>query len=368
MWKLTHRVILKEIFSFFILCVAIFLSLLLIGRFIRLGSTLISLELSLIDILKLTLFLSPFILFFLLPIACMLSVFLTFQRMESDREILVLKSGGVSMYQLLPSPVVFLIFCCVIHMFISFYFMPIGIKRFQRSILDMVKTRTKISIKPGFFNTQIPGLVIYVQNVDRNDDVLKNVIIKKTRTKKEPSLFIIAPQGRIKSDYSQGKILFFLSDGVIYNINPNDWSIIKFGSYSISLDLSNILKKIDLRRDKSELFSWSEINNILKNPEKYSSQFYRKMRVERCKRISLPFACIVLGLFAITLAWIFHGIKRHLGVILMIFMFFVYYGIFSLSLNMGKLGYINPFGSAWLPNLLFLFLTGCLLILVRRVR
>ena len=287
----------------------------------------------------------------------MLAIFMTFQRMEADRELLILKTSGVSIYQLLPAPFIFLILIMAIHIVISFYLMPMGLKKFQNTILDMAKTKTKLSIKPGFFNTEIPNMTIYVQNLDRKRDLLKNILIERKDKSQKSLTVVIAPFGKIETDYKNGRIIFSLNQGVIYNLDFITWNIIEFGRYIIALDLSSILRKIDIRKDKAELFSWSEINYVLDHPEKYSERFYKKMLVEKYKRISLPFACVVLGFFAMSLAWIFYGIKRYVGVLLMIFMFFIYYSVFSFSLNLGKLGYVNPFLSAWLSNFLFLTIT-----------
>ena len=355
MWKRIHRIILKEIFAFFFIVLAIFLFLFITGKFLRLSETLIFLNLSLLDLLKLILYLSPFSLFILFPIGCMLAIFLTFQRMETDREILILKTSGISLYQLLPAPFCFLTFCFLCHLFISLYFMPYGLKNFQKTMLDMAKKKAELSIKPGFFNKEISSMVLYVQDIDRKKGMLKNIFIE--RKDENGSLnFIIAPYGSIDQQTDKlGKIFFSFFKGKIYSIPSGSfdkWNIIEFGRYLIFLDLTDFFKKIEIKKDKSELFFLSEMKKILKNARAHT-KFYRKIEVERYKRFSLPFADFVLGIFAMLLAWIFYGIKRQLGILLMIFVFFLFYSIFSFSLNLGKIGYLSPFWAAWLPDLLF---------------
>ncbi len=372
MWKKVHRIILKEIFAFFLITLAIFLFLFIIGKFLRLSETLIFLNLSLFDVLKLILYLSPFLLFLLFPIGCMLAVFLTFQRMETDKEILILKSSGISFYQLLPAPFCFLTMCLFLHLVISLYLMPYGLKNFQNTLLDMVKKKAELSIKAGFFNKEIPNMVLYAQDINRKKGKLKNIFIERKNKKNGALNLIIAPYGKINQRTDRlGKITFSFFKGKIYNISSESfdkWSIIEFGKYLISLDLTDFFKKIEIKKDKGELFFWSEMKRILKNNKLAHTKFYRKIKVERYKRFSLPFADFVLGIFAMLLAWIFYGIKRQLGILLMIFVFFLFYSIFSFSLNLGKMGYLPPFWAAWLPNFLFFSISFFLFFFSKKVR
>ena len=92
--NLLQRRLFAEFSKVFILSLAILLLFILMGQAMRLRDMLLGLELGLVDTLRLFLYLTPSLLQYVLPVACMLAVFLTFLRMSSDRELIALKAGG----------------------------------------------------------------------------------------------------------------------------------------------------------------------------------------------------------------------------------------------------------------------------------
>ena len=87
--------------------------MLLIGRLFKLKDLLVGQQTSLLDIGKLLVYLSPFLLNLLLPVVCLLSVFLVFLRMGADREITALGASGISPLRLLSAP---FLFCLLVSM------------------------------------------------------------------------------------------------------------------------------------------------------------------------------------------------------------------------------------------------------------
>jgi len=80
----------------------------------------------------------------------------------------------------------------------------------------------------------------------------------------------------------------------------------------------------------------------------------RKVRVEMHKRMVLPLACLVLGVFAVPLASAFEGLKRQYGLVLAMGFFLFYYTILSLAFSLGEAGAVSPGTALWLPNLALL--------------
>ncbi len=117
-----------EILQVFLITLGVFISIILIGRLIQLGKILMSLNISIVDILYLIFYLSPFFLFVLMPVSGMLALFVTFQRMSTDNELVALRSGGISLYNILPCPIFILLIFTGINFFylLSRYFMGHG--------------------------------------------------------------------------------------------------------------------------------------------------------------------------------------------------------------------------------------------------
>ncbi len=362
-FKLIHRLLWRELAVLFLLCLAIFLTLLLLGKMLRLHEVLLSVELSGLDLLQLFLYLSPFFMMLMFPVACMLSMFLAFQRMSSDRELLALRAGGVSLTQILPAPLTFLLLCTALNLFISFYGVSWGMHSFQQTMLDMAQNQARVSLQPGTFNKDIPGLVIYARNVDQSRGELEQVFVRDS-TDQRADLDILAPRGKIATDHEQGKILFTLQDGSLYRKSGQEGEVLNFSSYSLALDLNRLLQDLDLSRDKPKYQSWEELRRLGASTRDQNT--LRTVVVEQHKRVALPGACLVLGLMALPLGWICEGLRRRVGAGLILGMFFMYYALFSFGMGLGETGRLRPGIAVWSPNLLFVLLSGWLFYLAHK--
>jgi lipopolysaccharide export system permease protein len=326
---------------------------------LKLRHVLFTLNLSVLDIVQLFIFLSPFFLMLLIPIAVMVSMFLTMQRMSADREILALRTGGITLPQILPAPLVFLILLTGLSTLISFDGVSWGMQRFQNTLLDMAKTKTQLTLRPGSFNQDFPGFTIYTQKIDKNTGFVQGIFIEDKILGKS-SIQIVAPQGQIMTDYRQGKIFFSLSNGRIYSHNKGGMNILKFSQYKIALDIQKLLGEVDIDKDEPKYMSMDRLRQLLRDPEnqkKRSQEFQRQLEVEHHKRVALPVACFVLGFMALPLGWMFEDVQRHVGAVMILAVFFVYYALFSLGMSLGETGKSDPAIGVWFPNILFAFLS-----------
>jgi len=77
-FSLLHYSILRELALTFLICAASLMSLILISRGLHMRNLFLGLELTAADVALLFIFLTPPFLILVLPISCMVSVFLTF--------------------------------------------------------------------------------------------------------------------------------------------------------------------------------------------------------------------------------------------------------------------------------------------------
>jgi lipopolysaccharide export system permease protein len=234
--------------------------------------------------------------------------------------------------------------------------------RFQHTLLDLAQNKAQLSLQPGVFNRDFPGLVVYARNVDRESGEMKNIFIHDT-TQAKQGVNIVAPSGRVATDHNQGKIYFLLTKGRIYRLAEESMEVLSFSSYRVSLDLSRLLQDVDVDRDEPRYMSWSELSRIAVQPGEWAEkgpEFLRTVQVERHKRWALAIACIVLGLVAFPLGWILDELKRQYGALLIVGVFFAYYAVFSLGIGLGQLGMLPPTIGVWSPNVLFLGLAAAL--------
>jgi len=361
-FKRIYRENIRELISIGTMCLAVFITLLLVGKVLRLRELLVNMDLSLLDIGSLFIYLAPFFLMLLIPIAGMISTFLTFQRMSGDKELMALRAGGISLSQILPAPFLFLLLCAGLTLWVSLFGVSWGMERFQYTLLDLAQNKAQLSLRPGVFNRDFPGLVVYAQNVDRESGELSGIFIHDT-TQEQAGVNIVAPTGRVATDHAQNKIYFLLKNGRMYRLDQDSMDVLTFSSYRVSLDLNRLLNNVNVDRDEPRYMSWTELNQVIEHPEKWTEkgpEFYRSVQVERHKRFVLPVACFVLGLVALPLGWILDELKRQYGAIVIVGVFLAYYAAFSLGISLGQLGLLPTAVGAWGPNVLFLILSAVL--------
>ncbi len=105
-----HRYIFKEMLPPFGISLIFFTFIFLMTRIIEIMNMIVNYRVGLSVIGWMILYTLPLFMVFIIPMSIMMSVLLTFLRLSGDNEILALKNGGLSVYDLLP-PV--MLFCLV---------------------------------------------------------------------------------------------------------------------------------------------------------------------------------------------------------------------------------------------------------------
>ena len=347
-----QRYVFKELLSVFTLALVSLLALVLIGRGLQLREMFVGLDLGLLDIGWLFFCLTPMFLLMVMPIACMLSVFLTFLKMSTDRELLALKAGGISLKELLPAPLFFCFLAGIFTLLVGLFSISWGMMEFRGTVLDIASTRAKLVLRPGVFNQDLPGLTIFARNVNPVSGELSQVMVED-RTKEKNSIVILAPHGNLATDEMRGEILFVMENGRLYRTVGDQISVLGFDEYTVRLSLAELFKDMSLGAIKPKEMAWSALRAILSDPD---SENYLKLRAEKeiQKRVTFPVACMVLGFFALPLACFFEGVNRQFGIVLALATFFIYYAVSTISLNLVESGSVPPWVGGWTPNLLFL--------------
>ena len=354
-----QRHIIKELFQGFVLCFISLLTLILMGRGLQMRNLFLGLDLSAADAGLLFFYMIPMFMLIVVPFSCMLTVFLTFLRMSTDRELVALKAGGVSLYQLLPAPLIFCVICALMNLMVSLYGISWGMDSFRSTVLDIANNRARIVIQPGVFNQDVFGLTLFARQVDPNTQQMRSVIFEDRTQDEKNRLTILATSGKITTEASTGSILFTLHNGKIYRADGEQFGILGFDEYEIRVDLSKVFSGVEIGEVRPKEMSWANLLEARQKPEEHSERFLAKVAVEIQKRWALPAACAILGLFAMPLACMFEGVRRQMGVVLSLVMFLVYYSVFSLGISIAESGKVSPALGLWLPNVLFGF-AGCL--------
>ena len=354
--SLLQRQIFREILYLFTLSSGVLLTLILISRAVQMRELFLGLDMGLLDTVLLFAYMTPLFLMLVIPIACMLSVFLTFLRMSTDRELVALRAGGVNIYQMLPAPLLFSILCMLLTLWVSLHWVAWGMGHFRATIMDIANTRARIVVQPGVFNNDFPGLVLFARQVNPESGGMAQVLVDD-RSRPERHMVILAPDGRIDTDQERAELVFRLQDGKIYTTDKKGTSVLGFDEYLVRLPLNSLFNSLDMGEVRPREMSWSKLSSISREEAlKRDVNYANKIEVERHKRWAYPVACLALTIFVLPLASAFEGMHRQTGLMLALGMFFVYYSLMSLGFSTGEAGTIPPAIGLWIPNALFLII------------
>jgi lipopolysaccharide export system permease protein len=350
---------LGEIIRVFLLCAAFLLTLILLGRGVQMRALMGSLNLNPGEFLLVLLYMSPAFMTLVVPLSCMLSVFLTVLRMNADRELIALRAGGISIRQMLPAPVFFSALCCLAALGISLYGISWGAANFRETVLQLAKNKAQLNLQPGIFNQDISGLTMFARRIDPATKTMYQVMVEDSSRIQEERLTILAPSGRIETNSKRGELVFKLSGGRIYRLGKDMAGILDFEEYNIRMGLEELFQNIDLGELKVREMSWDELHDTLAGLTPQSGgRLWFKLLVEIQQRLAMPVSSLVLGLFAVPLAAGFEGIKRQASVAIVLIAFLLYYSMHSLGVTLSESGRLHPVAAMWMSNAVFL--TGAL--------
>ncbi|MFW5730407.1 MAG: LPS export ABC transporter permease LptF [Desulfonatronovibrionaceae bacterium] len=355
--KILHGQILREVSLIFTVTLCSMVCLIVIGRMVDLKEVFVGQNVEFLDIIKAFVFLSPSFMGLIIPIACLLSIFLCFLRMATDRELTALQTSGISIKNLVFAPLLFSLAAFAFTLLVSMELVAWGADNFRSIALDMIRNQTRISVQPGVFNQHIPGLTIYTRRTDLESGTLEEVFIRDEATSRSP-VAIIAPRGRIVSDQEQGVVVFILEKGRMYSWDQGeDLAVVSFGEYRVKLDLLGLVGGSGLKEKEPEEMSWKELQTARAQTDQ-DTELYRLTVLEQHKRFALPLACVILGFFAVPLGMSLQGVGRHWGLFLAVLCFIVYYSMFTAGYSLGEVGVVPLSLALWIPNICFALLAA----------
>lgn len=351
MKKIINIYILKEMIPNFTTSLIVFTFLVLAGRILKLTEWMVNHGISPSQVLLITLYTLPYVLFYTLPMATLLASLIAFSRLNEDNEIIALRSSGISLYQIFPPVVIFSIISYLFASFIAIYLFPVGNHSMARLLFEVARSNTSIGIKQGIFNDSIPNIVLYANHISAHDQTMEGVFIFDER---DPGLSntIIARQGKISSNSKQMSINLHLTDGSIFMVSKDLDSSrkLQFNSYDLNIELSDIMNRFSSRMKGKKEMSISELSRQLKKTEKGTAK-HNKLAIELQRKFSIPFACLLLGLIGLPLGLMRRTKGRSWGVALSIAVFMIYYILLFVSDSLGEIGKINPVLAMWIPNM-----------------
>ncbi|OQY20310.1 MAG: LPS export ABC transporter permease LptF [Desulfobacteraceae bacterium 4572_35.1] len=358
-----HRIqkyILREVTIPFVLGIALFSFVLLLGKMLKLIELIIDKGVPISQITMLFASLLPSFFVITVPLSFLLGTIIAFSRLSADSEVVAMKAAGFSLYQLAKPVIILSVLVCFFTGWLTLYAEPLGRTSLHQQLIDMAFSKAAVAITPQVFNEKIDGLVLYANKVDPKTGALQNVFISDNRMDQTPAI-ISAQQGRIYSDSNSKKLLMHLHQGAIHRLQQQEsqiYQVIEFNDYDINLSLKEGDQKTKKRAGKISELSTADLMKKIATP---SEKKRYKYQAELNERLILPLSPLIFAIIAIPLGIKSHRSSRGGGFASALLVFMTYYLLFSISKTMVLDNGWPAHLSMWTPTLLFFIFSTLLL-------
>lgn len=308
-------------------------------------------------VMEMILALLPQILVYTIPISFLVGTLVGFSRLSTDSEIVALRAGGVSVYQMiLPAMKVGIGVTLVTALFTCILF-PMGNWRFYVLQRDLGAGPLQSEIKAHIFYEDIPDKILYVEDQVLQTSEWKGVFMADYNAEKQRRL-VLAKDGRlvVSPDNSSAQLDF--EGALMYEIDPTQpskykWSVIE--SLQVPVASSEDAAVGDRPRKPREM----PMQELWRDIQQGTPQAYRYALVEFNRRIALPISALLYAILGVTLGARPHRGGRGYGMVVSITLAFSYYALLESGVELSE-GQVVPVAvGIWGPNIL-LFLAGLL--------
>jgi lipopolysaccharide export system permease protein len=345
-----NRQIFREITAPFMLALGLLTILFLMAEMIKITNWIVNFGIGLADVLIMLALLIPSFMVFIIPMALLFAVLLTFMRMSGDNEIVALKSGGATIYGLLAPVIFFSLIACAMTLSLTVYGAPWGQAALKDLIFKVLTTRIDIGLKEMAFNDALDKVILYVGHLDPKTRRLTDVFIEDKRQPENVST-VVAPEGQLFSDPKNAMLYLVLRNGSIQqtNLKARRSQSIRFTTYQLSFNVrDNPAFDREKARSTREL-TYAGLREMLASlpPGK---PLYQKTLTVMHRMIALPFACVALAVLALPLGIQTRTAKRSIGLVLSIACVLLYYLLLTLGYTFSEKGLVSPLLAMWFPN------------------
>ncbi|MFQ5876138.1 MAG: LptF/LptG family permease [Acidobacteriota bacterium] len=371
------RYIFGEILSPSLLGLGVYVLVFLMNALFELAELAIKKDLPLLTVGRILFYYLPRVLVLTTPMAILLGVLVGIGRLSTDSEIVALRAAGVSYWKVLYPALVLGLIGWGFGSYLMLQVEPEANYR-RRSITTRLaySADPRREIKPRVFFEEIPGILLYADEVHQGGDFLEKVFIHQTREGGE-ELTTVARRVQIDYDREQGVAFFYMESGLSHSVDPDDPE-----SYHVSQFERQMLRQEpdEAFRIKSSLLSrpsprnWREQNlselarSILRagaiTHEETRRRVIGTLFAIVHERFALPVACLVFALLGVPLGIMNRRGGKASGFSLSIAIAILYWILLSTGEGLVKQGRLSPFVGLWVGNAL-LGALGVVLFLLR---
>jgi lipopolysaccharide export system permease protein len=363
--RILRNYILKEMTGPLIGSLAIFTFVLLVGNIFKLADLMINKGVDIIDVIKLFLYLIPYILSYTIPMAILTATMVCFGRIASDNEVTAMKASGISLYRI-GLPVIIIAFIISLgSVYLNDRILPVSHFASYKLVKGVALKNPSAYLEPGIFIKTFKGYIVRIDRI--NGKHLEGILIYHLQDE-DPTRTIIAESGEFITHPKEGIVTLRLSDGTVDEPNPQDPGLfykLNFKTYDMTLDVDKDISLDDIKK-KPKSMTIKELKEDIAqlsvsgdNPDHIKKEVNERL-TEIHRKIAMAFSSFVFVLVALPLTINTKRRERSVGFALSLIMLTLYYLMLFSGMALSLRGIVPATIGVWIANIVYL-ITGIML-------
>jgi lipopolysaccharide export system permease protein len=268
--------------------------LLWLSQSLRFIDMIVNKGLSVAVFLKLTMLLLPGFLMVILPIAMFAVTLFIYNKLTTDRELVVMRAAGMSQWQLATPAMILATIVCVLSYTLTLWGGPYSVKSFRELQWEIRNDVSHLVLKEGEFTELGRNTVVFVAERE-GDNVLKGILLSDN-SNPDKQVTVMAERGALVVGTAVPRLHLVNGNRQEYIPKDQSFSILYFDSYTTEFGESKQATEIRFRDARER--SLQELFTIEETPQLDANNI-RRFRVEGVQRLLLPLQVIGMTLLAL---------------------------------------------------------------------
>ena len=292
--KKLNRYIIRQIFVGFLLVTFSLMSIIWLTQSLRFVDLITNNGIPVSIFAELTSLLMPRIFSILAPVAVFAAVLFVYNRMLSDRELVVMKSAGISPMQCAVPAIIFGLIMSFFNIFIYNFGIPWAEKEFNELQWKIKNDVSHLMLREGEFTRLQNGLTVFITTHEK-DGSITGIMVNDERDPLS-KVTISAEKGRVVYTEKGPKII--MVNGARQEIDNKDkqFTSVSFERYSVDFGMKESSRKKEAGVRERNLKELLNARNNPKLDEKEANRFF----VEGNRRLLNPFFNLLFAILACT--------------------------------------------------------------------
>ena len=345
--KILRTYILKEHLGPFLVTLSGLTVVMLVGNIIKLADLVITKGVSIFDIVRLLLYLIPYLLSFTVPIAALIAIIMAFGRLSSDYELIAMRASGVAPARLLVPLLVAALVVSGGVLLLNDRVIPSAHLAFRRQLKAIGVKQPTAYLEAGAFIREFTPYILFIYHIEGK--TLYNVRIYEPQPN-GPTRTTLATRGEFEPLPKEQGVRLKLYEGTSDEwdlTNPGSFYKAAFNSYSMTLTTNTKGNQVGKKFGEMTFGELAREQRVMQaqgiDPLPLALEFHRK--------IASSFATMIFVLFGLAMGLRLHHHERLMVFVWVLGLTIAYYlgaiGMDAIAIK----GHIPAWLAMWLPNL-----------------